>query len=88
MAQHGTFPDYKFGKDEIKIPVEQYDMMQAHVGNFLQCMRTREKPHLDVETAAHAQVLIYACRGILPRRARPLLGCEKSWKSSDHPAKA
>ena len=22
------------------------------------CMRTREKPHLDVETAAHAQVLI------------------------------
>ena len=54
----GCFPDYKYGKDEIKIPVEQYDMMQAHVGNFLQCMRTREKPHLDVETAAHAQVLI------------------------------
>ena len=33
-------------------------MMMAHVGNFLHCMRTREKPHLDVETAAHAQVLI------------------------------
>src|SRR5579875_2891986 len=52
------FPDYKFGRDEIKIPVEQYDMMQAHVGNFLQCMRTRQKPRLDVDTAAHAQILI------------------------------
>ena len=56
--QEGVFPDYKFGKDEIKIPVEQSDMMMLHVGNFLGCMRTREKPHLDVETAAHAQVAI------------------------------
>ena len=56
--QEGTFPDYKFGKDEIKIPVEQSDMMMLHVGNFLGCMRTREKPHLDVETAAHAQIAI------------------------------
>ncbi len=37
-----SFPDYKFGSDEIKIPVEQKDMMQAHIGNFLDCMRTRE----------------------------------------------
>src|SRR6185437_16923407 len=35
---HGTFPGYKFGSEEIKIPVEQYDMMQAHIGNFLQCI--------------------------------------------------
>ena len=54
----GPFPDYKYGKEEVRIPVEQSDMMMAHVGNFLHCMRTREKPHLDVETAAHAQVLI------------------------------
>ena len=40
----GTFPDYKFGDKEIKIPVDQYDMMQAHIGNFLKCMRTRETP--------------------------------------------
>ena len=75
-----SFPDYKFGKDEIKIPVEQYDMMQAHIGNFLQCMRTREKPHLDVETAAHAQVLIsLAVESYRDGRVR--YWDEKSWKS-------
>ena len=40
----GTFPDYKFGKDEIKIPVEQSDMMTPHVGNFLAaCGRARNR---------------------------------------------
>src|SRR5579864_7876348 len=46
-------PDYlaKFGKDEIKIPVDlSKDMMTAHIENFLDCVRTRQKPHLDVET--------------------------------------
>ncbi|MBL8229007.1 MAG: Gfo/Idh/MocA family oxidoreductase [Bryobacterales bacterium] len=48
----------KFGAEEIKIPVENIDTMKTHVGNFLDCMRTRKKPTLDVETAARAQVLI------------------------------
>ena len=80
----GPFPDYKFGKDEIKIPVEQYDTMQAHVGNFLQCMRTREKPHLDVDTAAHAQVLISLAVDSY-RDGRVKYWDEKNWKSSDKP---
>ena len=42
----------KFGLKDIQIPVDQMDMMDAHIGNFLSCMRTREKPHLDVETGA------------------------------------
>ncbi|MEP7366200.1 MAG: Gfo/Idh/MocA family oxidoreductase [Acidobacteriota bacterium] len=46
------------GEKEMKIAVEQTDMMQAHVGNFLDCMRSRQKPTLNVETAARAQVLI------------------------------
>lgn len=46
------------GKDEIKIAIENNPTMPTHVGNFLGCMRTREKPTLDVETAARAQVLI------------------------------
>jgi predicted dehydrogenase len=49
----------KFGADEkIVIPVDQKDAMQTHVGNFLGCMRSREKPTLDVDTALHAQVTI------------------------------
>src|SRR5512138_2177597 len=51
-------PKYKFGTDEIKIPVDKSDMMYAHVDNFIKCMRSREKPHLDVETGAKAQVVI------------------------------
>ncbi len=82
-----TFPDYKFGSDEIKIPVEQYDMMQAHIGNFLQCMRTREKPHLDVETAAHAQILISLSVESY-RDGRVKYWDEKSWKAVDKPVKA
>jgi predicted dehydrogenase len=46
------------GATEIKVPVKEVNTMQTHVGNFLECMRTRQKPTLDVETAARAQVLI------------------------------
>jgi predicted dehydrogenase len=82
-----TFADYKFGSDEIRIPVEQKDMMQAHIGNFLGCMRTREKPHLDVETAAHAQVLINLAVESY-REGRVKYWDEKAWKSVDKPVKA
>ncbi len=81
------FPDYKFGQDEIKIPVEQADMMQTHIGNFLQCMRSRGKPHLDVETAAHAQVLINLSVESY-REGRVKYWDEKNWKSVDKPVKA
>jgi predicted dehydrogenase len=81
------FPNYKFGKDEIKIPVEQYDPMQAHIGNFLQCMRTREKPRLDVETAAHAQILISLAVDSY-REGRVKYWDEKNWKAVDKPLRA
>ncbi|MDQ6662848.1 MAG: Gfo/Idh/MocA family oxidoreductase [Acidobacteriota bacterium] len=48
----------KFGDKEFTIPVDQKDAMETHVANFLDCMRTREKPTLDVDTALHAQVTI------------------------------
>ena len=85
--QRGTFPDYKFGRDEFKIPVDQYDAMQAHIGNFLDCMRTRQKPHLDVETAAHAQVLISLSVDSY-RDGRVKYWDEKNWKAVDKPLKA
>jgi predicted dehydrogenase len=86
-GKEGPFPGYKFGADEIKIPVEQYDMMQAHIGNFLQCMRTRQKPHLDVETAAHAQILISLAVDSY-REGRVKYWDEKNWKGVDKPLKA
>jgi predicted dehydrogenase len=82
-----TFPDYKFGKEEIKIPVEKSDMMQLHIGNFISCMRSREKPHLDVETAAHAQVLINLAVESY-REGRVKYWDESRWKSSDKPVQA
>ncbi len=82
-----VFPNYKFGSDEIRIPVEQKDMMQAHIGNFLGCMRTREKPHLDVETAAHAQILINLSVESY-RDGRVKYWNEKEWKAEDKPVKA
>jgi hypothetical protein len=81
------FPDYKFGAEEIRIPVDQYSMMQAHIGNFLKCMRTREKPHLDVETAAHAQILISLAVDSY-REGRVKYWDEKAWKGVDRPVTA
>jgi predicted dehydrogenase len=48
----------KFGTEEIDIPVDPADMMTTHIANFLSCVRSREKPTLDVDTALHAQVTI------------------------------
>ena len=78
------FPDYKFGSKEIRIPVEQSDMMDLHIGNFLDCMRTRKKPHLDVETAAHAQIVInLAVESYREKKVK--FWDEKNWRSTDSP---
>jgi predicted dehydrogenase len=80
-------PDYKFGMDEQKIPVEQYDSMTAHINNFLSCMRSRQKPHLDVETGACAQVAISMAVESY-RQGKTLYFDEKKWKISDKPVKS
>ena len=83
-------PDYlaKFGKEEVKIPVDlSKDMMTAHIENFLDCMRSRQKPHLDVETGARAQAVINLAVQSY-REGKVLYWDEKNWKASTHPAKA
>ncbi len=41
----------------MRIPVEDKGR-DAHMQNFLECVKTREKPNLDAETAYRAQVTI------------------------------
>ena len=77
----------KFGTKEVQIPVDQKDMMAAHIENFLACMRTREKPHLDVETGARAQVVISLAVQSY-REGKVLYWDEKNWKASTKPVKA
>lgn len=48
----------KFGEEDVKIQVENKDTMDTHIGNFLDCIRSRQQPTLNVETAARAQVAI------------------------------
>ncbi|MGI8741632.1 MAG: Gfo/Idh/MocA family oxidoreductase [Bryobacteraceae bacterium] len=82
-------PEYasKFGTEQVKIPVDQKDMMVSHVENFLQCVRTREKPHLDVDTGARAQAVINLAVQSY-REGRVMYWDEKKWKASDKPVKA
>jgi predicted dehydrogenase len=47
----------KFGYSLMRIPVNDTGV-DAHMRNFLDCVRTREKPNLDVETGYRAQVVI------------------------------
>jgi len=76
----------KFGTEEKKITVDQRSPMEAHIDNFLSCMRTRQKPHLDVETGARAQVVINLAVQSY-REGRTLYWDEKNWKASYHPVK-
>ncbi len=76
----------KFGADAVTIPVEAADPMQRHIRNFLECMRTRKKPTLDVETAAHAQVLITMAVQSY-REGRVLYFDEKNWKIVPRPVR-
>jgi predicted dehydrogenase len=77
----------KFGTKPIQIKIDQSDPMQLHVGNFLDCMRSRQKPHLDVETGARAVVLINLAVQSY-REGKVLYWDEKKWKASDKPVKA
>jgi len=79
--------DYKFGKEPTQIPVDKTDMMTAHVENFLSCVRSREKPHLDVETGARAQAVINLAVQSY-REGRVLFWDERNWKASTKAAKA
>jgi predicted dehydrogenase len=75
------------GKDEIKIEVANNPTMPTHVGNFLDCMRSRQKPTLDVDTAARAQVLITMAVQSY-REGRVLYFDERNWKVSEKPLRA
>ena len=77
----------KWGSEPFDIPVEKDDMMETHVKNFLACVRSRQKPHLDVETGAKAQVLISMAVDSY-REGRVLYFDEKNWKVSNKPPKA
>jgi predicted dehydrogenase len=77
----------RFGEEEIKIPVAQSDMLVAHINNFLECMRNRQKPNLDVETGAKAQVLISMAVQAY-REGRVLYFDERNWKVRNKPPKS
>jgi predicted dehydrogenase len=77
----------KFGDSEKSIPIEEQDSMGKHIRNFLECMRTRQKPTLDVETAFHAQVTISMAVQSY-REGRVLYWDEKNLKVTNKPPKA
>ena len=79
-------PEYeaKFGNEEIRIPVDQADFMEVHIANFLDCIRSRQKPHLDVETGARAQAVINLAVQSY-REGRILYWDEKNWEATPTP---
>lgn len=77
----------KWGEEDIQIAVEKTNTMETHVRDFLSCMRSRQKPTLDVETGAKAQVLITMAVNSF-REGRVLYFDEKNWKVSPKPPRA
>jgi predicted dehydrogenase len=87
-VRKAMFEDYKFGTEEQKIAVDNtVPVMEKHIVNFLDCMKTRQKPHLDVETGACAQVLITMAVESY-RQGKVLYFDEKKWKVSEKPVRA
>ncbi len=76
----------KFGEKEIVIPVEAKPE-SSHMQNFLDCVRSREKPVLDVETGYRAQVTISMAVQSY-REGRILYWDEKAQKVTGKPPKA
>jgi predicted dehydrogenase len=72
----------KFGAEPISIAVDNKDTLDTHIGNFLDCIRTRQKPTLDVETAARAQVVITMAVHSY-RQGKVLYFDERNFKMSD-----
>ena len=77
----------KFGDKETTIPVEEKNVEIVHMTNFLDCVRSRQKPTLDVETAFRAQVTISMAVQSY-REGRGLYWDEKSLKVVTKPPKA
>jgi hypothetical protein len=60
VSAQGAFQEEfvkKYGYQSMQIPVEDKGR-DAHMANFLECVKTRKKPNLDAETAYRAQVTI------------------------------
>jgi predicted dehydrogenase len=76
----------KFGDAPIKLPVEQTPRW-AHMQNFLDCMRSREKPILDVETGMRAQTAITMAVQSY-REGRVLYWDDRNRKVTSKPPKA
>jgi predicted dehydrogenase len=74
----------RWGEAEFRIPVVQEDVMSKHTMNFLDCVRSRNKPTLDVETGACTQVLVSMAVQSY-REGRVLYFDEKSWKVLSKP---
>jgi predicted dehydrogenase len=69
----------KWGTTEIRIPVKRENMLEVHIRNFLECVGSRSKPNLDVETGAKAQVAISMAVQAY-REGRVLYFDESKWR--------
>lgn len=74
----------RWGTVDIRIPVRRADMLTDHIVNFLECVKTRKKPNLDVETGAKAQVVISAAVRSY-REGKVLYFDERNWQVVDTP---
>ncbi len=77
----------KFGAEPIQIPVEESDMLIAHIQNFLDCVRSRQQPVLNADVGVKPQVLISMAVQSY-REGRVLYFDPNTWKVGDRPAKA
>ncbi len=77
----------KWGTVDIRIPVKRADMLTDHILNFLDCVKTRNKPNLDVLTGAKAQVTISLAVQSY-RQGKVLYFDERNWKIVEQPPTA
>lgn len=77
----------RWGTAPTRIPVDREDTLAKHINNFLECIRSRGKPTLDVETGAKAQVVISMAVQSY-REGRVLYFDETRWRVLARPPRA
>jgi hypothetical protein len=77
----------RWGTVDVRIPVRRADMLTDHILNFLDCVKSRQKPNLDVLTGAKAQVVISMAVQSY-REGKVLYFDESNWKVVDSPPAA
>jgi len=71
-ARGGQFqkPELRTGPDQMKFPRRERDLTGLHIRNFVDCVKSRQRPHCDIETGHRSNSFALLANIALETRSR------------------